>query len=343
MAEKDKAAILARAAAGEYDGAGGSSSDSDQTNTDAGTDSGNSTSQSAGDQGGGNSDRQRGTDGKFAGKADTGAPPPKPGSKGQQAPVVQVKGQPPQQQQGKPGSADEGDIDPDNRDTWKPSHRIGYDRFTKVIGERDGARQELDRLKRENENLRLQASLQHRAPSANAQDNDDQAVLDEMFGPDPRRQQQTGNAPEPWQKALTPIQRELQEIRTERVTQQIQRTIDSVRQNYPDVEEDALWQAAALGHKDLEAVAEREQARINKWMEQGLTKAQAQRASQQGAAPQNAPAGQSTAAPQRQAAPPRPPVAGSAAPAGKGSKDGVNFADPEQRKAWIMRQAGNLK
>jgi len=313
MAVKSVADILASAASGAYD----SGDDMDSSGSDSTQSSASDTSEqtSAASE---NTERQRASDGKFA-KTDTNAAPPKAGTQGKAPPTVQTKGQLPDSK----GVVDEGDIDPDKPETWKPTHRIPYDRFKSVTTERDSARSEAAKLQRQIEILQSQLLVSSRAqPSEQLHKSAEDRALEELWGTPQASQEQ------PWRSDLAPIQRELQELRNERALMQMDAAIADVRKQYPDVPHDHFVQQLALGAKDLRSIAEQKQEEINGYMQMGLTRSQAKQAAD-GQAPNAAPA---------RDAPPRPRQTGSATGAGTGSKEGVNFSDSESRAKWIREQ-----
>jgi len=313
----DRAALFAKAQTGAYDSGSSSGSDSsseytNQAGSDSSTESSQTTttdtsfgtvSQGATSTGG---DRQRGSDGKF--QSQSASPPPAPGSGPSTTPAAKPKA----------GPLDEGDIDPDNKDTWKPSHRIDYERFRKVISQRDTHARESAALK--SKIAELEQALKVRdyiAPSSQQQTkaNSAQNVIDDIWG------EQNEN---PWQQPFQQMQTRLDQLENERRVAEFDRETKAVLAKYPDVDETLFYQAVAanIGDTafDLEDVAEQLQAQLDGY------------ATRRYGSRQSAPTPAQTAV----AAPPRPAPIGSSIPQNQTSRTGVDMSDPDQRQARLL-------
>lgn len=310
----DTAALLAKAQTGAYDSASPSetsgSSDSntsatEQTSVDS-TQAGTFGSQ-AGSSAASTGERTRGADGKF--QAQSGNAPPVPGSKPAEG----------QQAKEKPKFVDEGDIDPENRETWKPSHRIDYERFRKVIGQRDAHARELASLKSKLAEMeQAYRANEYRAPQSGSRpaQSNAQKVIDDIWGP--------SEDENPWAQPLQQMQSRLDQYENERRIAEFDRESQAVLAKYPDIDEALFYQAVAahIGDTafDLEDVAEMLQAQLDGY----ATRRYGSRAS--------APAS-STPVP---SAPPRPAATGSSVPQRQTLSSGVDMSDPDQRQARLL-------
>lgn len=317
----DSAALLARASSGEFDASSSSSEDDGGEQQSSGETSATASESLQADT----PTRERGADGKFAKAGGAKAPP-----------VVQQKGQPPQTP---PAVVDEGDIDPDKPETHKPTHRIDFERFSSVLGRATKAEQELAAVRRE---LEIAREVRRQQPQgqADSRSGDSASLIDEIWGPEDG---QGGRVPQ----GQTPEQREIAELKAWRQNvekqQQTQRALEvldgevaRVRGKYPHIPERILHLEALAGRRDLEGVAEEWQGTFDAMRQRGATPQQAAAV---------ASAETSPASSQPNAAPPAPPrlrPAGSAALPNRGSKDGVNFADSDQRRAWALARAKAL-
>lgn len=315
----DRSALLAKAQTGAYDSGSSSGSDTSSESTNQGSSSPSSgaeqsegTFSSSGTVSQGTTsasgDRPRGTDGKF--QSQSGSPPPAPGSAPNQTQAAKPKS----------GPVDEGDIDPDNQDTWKPSHRIDYDRFRKVISQRDTHARESAALK--SKIAELEQALKVRdyiAPSSQQgrqQSSQSQKVIDDIWGQD-----EDSN---PWQQPFQQMQSRLDQLENERRIAEFDRETKAVLSKYPDVDETLFYQAVAanIGDSafDLEDVAEQLQAQLNGYAQRTYSRR----------------ASASAPAPQAAVAPPRPAPIGSSVPQTQNSRTGVDMSDPDQRQARLL-------
>lgn len=283
-------------------------------------------------------ERTRAPDGKFA-KAD-GAPaaPPVPGQKVAPAVAPAVGSAVPEPKIEAKAAVATGDIDPDDETTWKPEHRIPYDRFKTVM---DKALAAEKRAAEYEERLKLATSVrdlfppQPQQPAKGAAGQPDDDVLSEFFGqePDPRYRQ--------LEAKLQRLEQTLEGQQGEKLRADAERELDAkigeVRARYPDVHEDDLWQAVALrGNKaDLHAVAEQRQERINAYKAAGVREYLAQQRGAQSVPPV---VGGAAVAPP---APPRPATASASSGSAGMVRNGFDLRTPDGRQAYAAAKYGD--
>jgi len=329
-------AVLAKAAQGGYDGVGeqesggeqeSSASESSQDESQQADRAGQKNDQTEGAQSSDKGERTRGADGKFQAGGNAAKAPP---------PVVQKVGELPKQPAAKPKQdahgSDEGDIDPDNRETWKPTHRIPYERFSKVIDEREQLRQELAKRDR---TIEILQTTRGAAPT-DSRDTKQPAkpaasVYDELFG-------DQANPDDPVQRELAELRTWRQQQETREAEGRLDQAIRYVTDKYPDVDPEDVNLYIAQGSlrkgMTLDDIGEKLTAKAHRYMAKGAQSAAAAKPAVQQQATQ-----QQTQ--QRQEPPPRPKPTGSAG-ASKSDKDGVNFADPDQRAKYLEQRLNGL-